>query len=222
MLTMANKVARYRMRVLDHDYGWVFLAQEMNCKGLHSFFGICNQDEQPSEFWRFDGSTARFFTLGSCSGHETFDFFPRNYVFKVFEKQVQDTQHRISLPHFQLEVCQKPIILIVEDDERELKRYQAELGGSYEIWTAVSVAEARWIFDGFWQNLAAIVVDGSLSLASHYDTGPLVHYFRKSGFNRSIIAASSVWNRELVGDGCDLDSSKAKLSTIIRSLMLHV
>ncbi|MBI3956745.1 MAG: hypothetical protein HY340_02040 [Candidatus Kerfeldbacteria bacterium] len=95
----------------------------------------------------------------------------------------------------------KPVLLVVEDDDAWWYTLGRLFGQRAELIFAASVAEADRIFTERGGDLAGIVVDGCLNHEDRFDTGQLVRYFRKR-FAGPIVAASSVYNRELMEAGC--------------------
>jgi CheY-like chemotaxis protein len=108
---------------------------------------------------------------------------------------------------------QLPTVLVVEDDKRWQDNYRDSLKDVARVIAASTPGEAYDLFYEHRQDIALIVMDGSL-LGGGLDTLPLVREFRNAGFNGPMIAASSnkEWNAALMdgGKGCDHNSEKYK------------
>lgn len=95
----------------------------------------------------------------------------------------------------------KPVLLIIEDNPHWHRTFQRQFGSVAELLFAATVAEAGQIFKDRSGTISAIVVDGALNNDSVFNTGPLVRFLR-SHFQGPVIAASSLYNGELVAAGC--------------------
>ena len=113
-------------------------------------------------------------------------------------------------------------VLVVDDERCYWRQWQEELP-AVKIIGASSAAEAEEKFSANEEDIIAVVLDGSLSLAGHLDTLPLVEVFRRT-FKGPIIAASGCtdYREQLVEAGCDHEIEKNFVARLLRDIILSL